>query len=444
MRYFLRRRKLIADSRWLFSEHENRAALPCTSQYALRTTHYVLDQQSPYQAKYTTPIIYFQRRFPVKVSCLQENLAKGLSVVGRAVANRSTLPVLSNVLLATEGDGRLKLSATNLEVGINCWVGAKIEEAGSITIPARLLTDFVNSLPPERIDMVLNEQTQTLNLRCARVEANIKGIEADDFPPIPGLDAGDEIIHIDPALLRQMINQVTFAAAADESRPILTGIHAQFHQESLKLTGTDGFRLSLKTIPLAHAIDEEFDIVIPARALSELARIISDQEEPVQTVITTNRNQILFHLKDVDLVSQLLEGNFPDVTQIIPKDHSTRTVLDTRNFLKAARVSHLFARDAANIVKVNVNPGDGGLVGGNLMLSATSQELGDNISEIDANVDGDGVEIAFNAKYLIDILNVLDSAQVALETTAPASPGVLRPIGDEDFTHVIMPMHITH
>ncbi|MEM7033970.1 MAG: DNA polymerase III subunit beta [Chloroflexota bacterium] len=379
----------------------------------------------------------------MKVSCLQENLAKGLSIVGRAVANRSTLPILSNVLITTDGKDRLKLSASNMEVGINCWIGAKVQEEGATTVPARLLTDFVNSLPPERIEMDLNDDSQMLNLRCARFEANIKGIEAQEFPPVPSLDAGDEIIRLEPDTLRQMINQVTFAAANDESRPILTGIRAQFNHETLIMTGTDGYRLSLKTIPLMHPIDEELDVVIPARALSELARILGDQDEPVQMVVTANRHQILFHLTDIDLVSQLLEGNFPDVAQTIPTDHSTRAVLDTSNFLKAARVSHLFARDAANIVKIDVTPGDGGLVSGNLMISATSQELGDNISEIDASVEGDSVEIAFNAKYLIDILNVMDSAQVSLDTVASDSPGVLRPIGDESFTHVIMPMHLT-
>ena len=378
----------------------------------------------------------------MKVSCLQEYLARGLSIVGRAVASRSTLPVLGNVLIATDGK-RLKLSATNLEIGVNCWIEAKIEEEGATTIPARLLSDFVNSLPPERIDMILDVRSQTLNLRCAHFEANIKGIESQEFPMVPNLDAGDEIIRLDPVGLKQMINQVTFAAAVDESRPILTGIRAEFRNEMLTMTASDGFRLSVKKTPLTHPIDEDFDIVIPSRALTELARIVGDQEEPIQVVITANRNQILFHLNNVDLVSQLLDGKFPDVTQIIPKDRQTRTVLDTRNFLKAARVSHLFARDAANIVKLDITPGDGGLVGGRLLLSATSQELGDNISELDASVDGKGVEIAFNAKYLIDVLNIFDSAQVALETTASASPGVLRPVGDETFVHVIMPMHLT-
>ena len=378
----------------------------------------------------------------MKVSCLQENLAKGLSIVGRSVANRSTLPVLGNVLLATDGD-RLKLSATNLETGINCWIGAKVEEAGAITIPARLLTDFVNSLPPERIDLILNEETQTLNTRCAHFEANLKGIDSQEFPVVPGLDAGKEIIRLDPVSLKQMINQVAFAAATDESRPILTGVLAHFGPETLTMSAADGFRLSTKSIPLTHPVDEEFEVIIPARALTELSRIIGDQEEPIQIVLTASSNQILFHLDGVDLVSQLIEGKFPDVTQIIPTTYTTRTVLDARNFLKAARVSYLFARDAANIVKVDVTPGDDELAIGKLSLTATSQELGDNVSELDVSVEGDSIEIAFNAKYLIDILNVIESAQVALETTAAASPGVLRPVGDDNFIHVIMPMHLS-
>ncbi len=378
----------------------------------------------------------------MKVSCLQENLAKGLGIVGRSVANRSTLPVLGNVLLATDGD-RLKLSATNLETGINCWIGAKVEEEGAVTIPARLLTDFINSLPPERIDLALDEETQTLNTRCAHFEANLKGIDSQEFPVVPGLDAGKEIIRLDPAALKQMINQVAFAAAADESRPILTGVLAHFGPNTLTMSAADGFRLSTKSVPLTHPVDKEFEVIIPARALTELSRIIGDQEEPIQIVLTASSNQILFHLNDIDLVSQLIEGKFPDVTQIIPTTYTTRTVLDATNFLKAARVSYLFARDSANIVKVDVTPGNDELAIGKLSLTATSQELGDNVSDLDVSVEGNPIEIAFNAKYLIDILNVIESAQVALETTAAASPGVIRPVGDDNFTHVIMPMHLS-
>jgi DNA polymerase-3 subunit beta len=377
----------------------------------------------------------------VKVSCLQENLAKGLSIVGRAVASRSTLPVLSNVMLATD-EGRLKLSATNLELGINCWVGAKVSEDGATTVPARLLTDFVNSLPPEQIDLELSVRTQTLNARCAHFEANIKGIDAQEFPIIPTAEDGERAIRLNPDDLRQMIDQVVFAAATDESRPILTGVLARFEEDRLTMAAADGFRLSVRSAPLGAPVDKPLEVIIPARALGELARISADQEDWVEVVVTPARNQILFHMQDIDLVSQLIEGRFPDYRQIIPGSRTSRTVLDTSAFLKAARVSHLFARDAANIVRVDIEPG-GELEPGRLTLAATSAELGDNVGQLDAMVEGSAIEIAFNAKYLIDVLAVLDTAQVALETSSPSSPGVLRPVGDEQFVHVIMPMHLS-
>jgi len=376
----------------------------------------------------------------VKVSCLQENLAKGLSIVGRAVATRSTLPVLSNVMLATDGS-RLKLSATNLEIGIVCWIGAKVEEDGSITVPARLLTDFVNSLPPERIDMELTVRTQTLNLKCARFEANIKGIDAQEFPLIP--TAGeDSKISLDPSMLRQMIDQVAFAAATDESRPILTGVLAKFQGEQLTLAAADGFRLSVRTAHLSEPASEPITVIVPARALAELSRISTEQEQPIEVTITPARNQALFHMANIDLVSQLIEGNFPDYNQIIPKSYSTRTVVSTSDFLKAAKTANIFARDAANIVRLEIVPG-GELAPGRITLTATSAEVGDNVGEFDAVIEGQEMEIAFNAKYLIDVLSVVDAAQVALETTTASSPGVIKPVGSEDFTYVIMPMHIS-
>lgn len=376
----------------------------------------------------------------MKVSCLQENLAKGLSIVGRAVATRSTLPVLSNVMLATDG-ARLKLSATNLEIGIVCWIGAKVEEDGSITVPARLLTDFVNSLPPELIDMELTVRTQTLNLKCARFEANIKGIDAQEFPLIP--TAGeDSKISLDPSMLRQMIDQVVFAAATDESRPILTGVLAEFRGGQLTLAAADGFRLSVRTAHLPDPVSEPVAVIVPARALAELSRISGEQEQPIEVTITPARNQALFHMANVDLVSQLIEGNFPDYHQIIPKSYSTRSVVSTSDFLKAAKTANIFARDAANIVRLEIVPG-GELAPGRLTLTATSAEVGDNVGEIDAVIEGEEMEVAFNAKYLIDVLSVMDAAQVALETSTASSPGVIKPIGSEDFTHVIMPMHIS-
>ncbi len=382
----------------------------------------------------------------MRVSCLQENLAKGLSVVGRAVATRSTLPVLANVMLSTD-NGRLKLSATDLEIGINCWIGAKVEEDGATTVPARLFIDLVNSLPPERIDMELIVRTQTLNLKCARYEANIKGIDAQEFPLIPSVgstelttgEEGEGRITLEPAAFRRMIEQVVLAAATDESRPILTGVLAKFEENQLTLAAADGFRLSVRTAELPAEI-EPTSVIIPGRALAELARISTD-EEAIALVITPARNQVLFHMPNVDLVSQLIEGNFPDYHQIIPKSYSTRTVVNTNSFLRACRTANIFARDAANIVRVQIAPG-GELAPGHMTIAATSAELGDNVGEIDAQVEGDESEVAFNVKYLIDVLSVMDAAQVALETTTSSSPGVIKPIGDVDFVHVIMPMHV--
>jgi DNA polymerase-3 subunit beta len=376
----------------------------------------------------------------MKISCLQENLAKGLSVVSRAVASRSTtLPVLSNVMLSTD-NGRLKLSATNLEIGINCWIGAKVEQDGAITVPARTFTDLVNTLPPDQIDMELSVRTQTLHLRCGRSEANIKGIDAQEFPLIPSPEEDGQIL-IEPETLTKMINRVAFAAATDESRLMLTGVLTKFDQSRLTMAAADGFRLSVCDATLDTPVPEPLQVLIPARALTELARISGDQEDPITVTITPARNQILFRLTNTDLVAQLIDLQFPDYAQIIPKQRSTRTVVSTQDFLKASRAANIFARDSANTARLHIVPG-GELTPGHISIAARSDETGDNIGEIDATIEGEEIEIAFNVRYMLDVLSVMDTPQVALETTTPNSPGVIKPVGDDDFIHVIMPMHI--
>ena len=375
----------------------------------------------------------------MKVSCMQENLAKGISIVNCAVATRSTLPVLSNILLSTD-ESRLKLAATNLEIGINCWIGAKVEQEGAITVPARLLTDFVGSLPPEQIDLELITQAQALNLKCGRFEANIKGIDAQEFPLIR-VPEEDDRIRVDPDLLRQVVDQVAFAAATDESRPVLTGVLAELSQDRLALAAADGYRLSVRSIGVEEGPQQPISVIIPARSLQELRRISGDEEKPVEMLVAANRNQVFFHLTDIDLVSQLIEGSFPDYKQIIPTTYNTKTVANTAEFLAAVRMAFIFARESANIVRVQMAPDDDG-GSGRLIISATSSEHGDNVGELDATIEGPPTEIAFNARYLIDALNVVDTAQVLLETRDPTSPGVMRPVGGGDFVHIIMPMHI--
>lgn len=384
----------------------------------------------------------------MRVSCLQENLSRGLNIVGRAVSPRSTLPVLGNILLATD-EGRLKLAATNLEIGISCWIGAKVEDDGAVTVPSRLLSEFVNQLPAERIDMDLSVRTLMLNLKCARYDTNIKGIDASEFPIIPTSDGADAI-RIEAETLRKMINQVVFAAATDESRPTLTGVDARFNGKRLTLAATDGFRLAVRSTDLAAAVPEKTEVIIPARALSELSRIIgllpkSDGEaQMVEITIASARNQILFHLPDVDMVSQLIDANFPNYEAIIPKSFATRTIVDTQPTLRALRVANLFARDSSNIVRFQMTPGHDGAPA-NLTMTATSAESGDNLANLDAVIEGPEGEIAFNGRYLLDVLNVIEEPQIALETTRASAPGVVRPVGvgPEEFTCVVMPMHIS-
>jgi len=375
----------------------------------------------------------------MKLTCLQENLNRGLSIVGRAVATRTTLPITNNVLLAAEG-GQLKLVATNLEMAISCWIGAKIEEEGAITVPARLLTEFVSSLPSDTIAVNLSPQTKTLGLKCARFEARISGVDAKEFPPIPSVDEGITT-SVEVETLRQAINQVVFAAATEESRPVLTGVCTQFEGSTLTLAAADGFRLAVFKMPIKDKVSQKTEVIIPARTLAELNRLMGDQEEAVNITLNPNKSQVLFRLKSTELVSQLIQGTFPNYSQLIPKSYNTRVMVNVAEFLRATKTASIFARDGSGIVRLVVTPGSE-TNPGRLAVSARSEEIGDDVGEIDATVEGADAKIAFNGKYLTDVLSVLHESQVALETTNPSSPGLIRPVGTENYTHVVMPMFV--
>lgn len=375
----------------------------------------------------------------MKLSVLQENLAQGLSIVSRAVSPRSSLPILSNILISAE-DGRLRLSATDRELGITTWIGAKIEEEGATTIPARTLTDLVSTFPQEKIDFELTVQTQTLQLSAGRSRAEIKGIDAQDFPPMPEAEdnAGFEIPVDD---LKEIIRQVVFAASSDDARPVLTGVLVTVEGSTLTMAAADGFRLSVRTYELKEPVEEAIRAIIPSRALNELARIAGDEQKSVRMILPPGRGQVIFSMKDVELRCQLVEGSFPEYQQIIPTGHKTRTILATDAFLKAVKQSEIFARESSHIAKLSINEGEGSNPG-TVEISAQSEETGSNESKVDATVEGEAVVIAFNVRYLREVLDIVREPNVALETSAAAAPGVIRPMGDESFLHVIMPMHL--
>jgi DNA polymerase-3 subunit beta len=343
------------------------------------------------------------------------------------------MPILGNVLLATD-HGRLKLAATNMELSIVHWVGARVETEGDITVPARNFIDLVNSLPPDQVDLDLDDSTLTLALSCGSVKASFRGISADEFPLVPEPDE-DNGFTVAADELNTGLTQVTFAASTDESHPVLTGVLVEFEGDSMTFAAADGFRLSLREIPLIEPVPEPFSVIVPARALSELMRVTGDLEDPVHISTTRPHNQILFQMPDTVLNSQLIDGNFPDVRRIIPPSHKTRVVLGREEILQACKRAAIFARDVANIISMRIEPGE-------LTVSADSSESGQGSTRLAANVEGDGLEIAFNVRFLIDVFSALETPQIALELNSPTNPGVIRAVGDEAFVHVVMPMHL--
>ena len=377
----------------------------------------------------------------MKVSCLQETLQRALGQVSRAVATKTALPVLSNVLLATD-DGRLKIAATNLEIGITTFVPAQVEEEGRITVDARLLSEFVNTLPNDTVQLSSDRVRFSLAVQCGRDKAAINGIDADDFPVIPTVSGEAFTAVVDPQLLREMIGQVELAAAADDSRPVLAGVLTRFEGTTLTLAAADGFRLAVRQAELPNAVESKFDVIVPARAYRELARIIGDSTEPLTLSITPNQSQLLVRVGDTDFLSRLIEGTFPDFRQIIPREFGTTVEVGRDAFVNAVRRSSYFARDNNDVVRITVKPGNGDLDPGTIEVSATAAERGNSQSYVDSAVSGPELQIAFNARYLADVLGVIRQGQVLLGMNGGNQAGVVRAVGADDYTHVIMPMVI--
>jgi DNA polymerase III subunit beta len=375
----------------------------------------------------------------MRVSVLQDKLAKGLSIVSRAVENRPTLPVLGNVLLATE-DARLKLQATNLEMSVTTWIGAKVEQEGAITLPAKTLTDLVNNLSPERVDLALDTSTQTVNVRCGATVSNIKGIDAGEFPVVP--QGGEADVTVPGKVLKDMINQSVFAAAKEDNRPILTGLLMQLDGNVMTMAAADGYRLAVRTTEIEQHFAKRIDLVIPAKAMSEVGRVIGDEDEAVTITLPNERDLVLFHMKHTDIASQLLEGKFPDFAAIIPRSYVTSSVMYTTDLLAACKRAEIFARDSAYSAKLLVKPAAGPGEPGAVTIVGTSAERGDNEGMLDASVEGEALYISFNIRYLIDVLNVMGDERVVFESNGAANPGVIRPENRDDFVAVIMPMAV--
>jgi DNA polymerase-3 subunit beta len=364
----------------------------------------------------------------MRLSCLKENLSWGLSIVGRAAAFRSTLPITANVLLKAKGDS-LVLAATNLEISLTTNLEAKVEEEGEITVPCRVLSEFIDSLPSEVVD--LREEGGQLDVEGERQKARILGMVASDFPLLPKVTGGLEL-KLPKDVFRRAVNRVIFAAAQDETRPIITGIHAEFRGGLLTLAAADGYRLAVHNIPLPVEVDSLLEVTIPARTLSELSRLIYGEELTV--VIDPEHNQALFRFQEVEMVSLLLSGTFPNFRQLIPSGYTTRAEIATPDLLSGVRTACIFAGDG-RVVKFDIAEDK-------LIISARSEEAGENSGEVEAHVEGNEARIAFNGRYLMDFISSFREEKVVMELTSSQAPAVFKPVEGEDYIHIIMPVFV--
>ena len=361
----------------------------------------------------------------MKLQVTQENLNKALGTVARVANTRGTLPVLANVLIKTAG-GRLSIAATNLDIAITHYIGAKVADEGAITVPARLMQDFVSSLPAGVIDLKLEDYK--LNIATDQYQSVINGVSAEEFPVMPAITKGKSWT-VPAAELKKSLQQVVIPASSDEARPVLTGVYLHTTDGKLYMAATDSYRLAEKEL---SKLKEEVDLLVPVTAMQDLLRIVSDAEEEVQ--VTSDDQQVLFRVGDVELVARLIEGKYPDYRKLVPQKFETTAVLKRADLLNAAKISSLFARESAGSITLNVDESTQ-----ELSIRSVASQLGENTAKAAAKVTGGG-SITLNSRYLLDALHVLNGEEVSFCFNGKLEPSVLKDPGTGDYIHIIMPL----
>jgi DNA polymerase-3 subunit beta len=365
----------------------------------------------------------------MRIEVTQENLSRALHVVGRIAGGRTTLPILANILIVTDGS-RLKLSTTNLEVGIIQYISAKVDEAGAITMPARLLHDYIASLPHTNI--TLSTQEQKLHIEAERFTSTINGIAADEFPSIPTVKS-NQTLTLPSTELKTTLQRSLFAASTDDTRPVLTSVLLHTHKDSLYLAATDSYRLVEQEIPseVSGKISNEIQLLLPARSLNELIRILPD-EKAVE--LSWDDAQAELRFEDTTLITRLIEGTYPNYRDLIPTSSETSFEVGREELLSVTKVASLFARESAGGITLSVNEGQQAV-----SIRSVASQVGENTSEAEAKVSGSG-EVTLNSRYLIEALNAMDADAIQFNFTGKVSPCLIVPIGKSGQLHVIMPL----
>ncbi len=361
----------------------------------------------------------------MKLQVTQENLHKALTSVSRVANVRGTLPILSNVLIKTIGN-RLSIAATNLDIAITHFIGSKVSSEGAITVPARLMSDFVATLPAGTITLELDETK--LHITTEQYQSTINGTAADDYPVMPAIEGGKKW-SIEARVLRASLQQVLVAASSDESRPVLTGVYIHSADKKLYLASTDSYRLAEKTIKNSSV---EADMLVPASALGDLLRLLTDAEGEVQ--VTHDDQQVLFKVGDSELVARLIEGKYPDYAKLIPTNFAHSALLSRQEFINITKVSSLFARESAGSVTINLDDSKQ-----TISIRSIASQLGENTATAKAKVTGSGT-ITLNSRYILDALSATDGTEIQMGFNDKLEPCVLRAPGHDDYLHIIMPL----
>jgi len=365
----------------------------------------------------------------MQITCLQEKLKQALNITERIIGRNLTLPILNNLLLTTE-DNKLRVSSTNLEIGINYWLTGKVAKGGSITVPARLISDLINNLPNKKIELRVKDRQ--LELRCEKFKAILKGLSADDFPIIPKIKE-KPIIKINGATLRNSLAQVVEMVSLSESRPEISGVYMKFDKNTIRLAATDSFRLAEKNIETRNGQSSSGQVmIVPQRTVQELVRILTDKESEAEIALSTG--QVLFNLEDCQVISRLIEGQYPDYQQIIPANFKTEAIVNREELINNIKIASLFSGKINN-VKLIVNPKRA-----LLEITAKDVDIGENKSQMGTKVNGKAIEVIFNYRYLLDGLNNIFSDKVVLGFNNSANPIVIRPVGDTSYTYLVMPI----
>lgn len=374
----------------------------------------------------------------MKIFSLQENLKQGIFAVGHIAGKNINLPILNNILVKAEG-GNIKMITTNLEIGIINTIRGKTEKEGSFTIDSKILSDCVSLLPNKKVG--LEQKENVLVVDCENYQAKIKGQSAEDFPLIPEVDKKNYY----SALLdefKKAVSQVIFAVSNNETRIELSGVLFTFYENNLTLTATDSFRLAEKKLTInTNNGEEERKIIVPAKTLQELIRILSGSpsddvgSEKDEVKFYISDNQILFTYGSTELVSRLIEGQYPDYQQIIPANQKTEVIIDKTELTRSVKMASLFSKTGINDINLDFPAGKNQVI-----VSSISGQTGENVNSLDAKVTGDDNSIVLNYRYLLDGLNSIDGEMVRISVIDGNTPCVLRPEKDDGHLYIIMPI----